>query len=153
MNWDMQTLFSCGAVFRDQLSLSDYRIGHGATVEVIKRKFLGNQDITQFWRPLFCSRCPWRQVDVKLAKICPSCREEKLAILKHRHRAWTPFYNRMYADAGKPTPRHKQGNCMICTGLARMKCSGCPLVICVNCSVHLDNRCEFLQHWDFEACL
>jgi hypothetical protein len=141
MNWDLHALYSCGAVFRDQYSLSDYRIGRRATVEVIERKFVGSRDITQFWRPSFCSGCSWRQVDVKLAKICRLCREEKLAILKHRHVSWTPFFN--HANVDNSTPRYKQGNCMICTGLARMKCIGCPLAVCVDCSSVLDLQCKF----------
>jgi hypothetical protein len=143
INWDLHHLFSCGAVLKDDLPLSQYKIGPSALIQVIELKRVSGFDATQFWKPVFCSGCPWRQVDVKLAKICAQCREEKFAIIKHRHGSWTPFFNTGYIDDDTPPLRHRQGNCMICTDLARMKCAGCPLVVCVNCSVHLDGRCKF----------
>jgi hypothetical protein len=139
-------------VLKDHLSLSQYRIGPRSLVEIVELKWVNGFDATQFWKPIFCLGCPWTQVDVTLAKICMPCAEEKFAILKHaRHGAWTPLFNMADGDDGTPAPSHTQGNCMLCTNLARVKCAGCPLGVCVNCSNHLDGRCRIFLTTKMEA--
>ena len=144
INWDLHHLYCSGAVLKDNLSLSQHKIGPRSLVEIVKLKWVNGFDVTQFWKPTFCSGCPWTQVDVKLAKICMPCAEEKYATLKHaRHGAWTPFFTTAYGDGDNPKPSHRPSNCMVCTNLARMKCAGCPMIVCLNCSAHLDGRCKF----------
>lgn len=145
INWDLHHLYCSGAVLKDHFSLSQYRIGPKSLVEIVESKWVNGLDVTQWCKPTFCSGCPWTQIDVKLAKICMPCAEEKFAILNHaRHDAWNPFLKTAYGDNGTPTPSNRQGNCMICTNIARVKCARCPLVVCVNCSTHLDGRCRFI---------
>ncbi len=152
INWDLHHIVSGGAVLPNSRPLSQYRIGPKSLLEVVELKRFNGSDITQFWKPAFCSGCPWTQVDVKLAKLCMPCAEEKHAIINHsRHGAWIPFFNTVKLDNDTPTLTHRQGNCMICTNLARMKCAGCPLIICVNCSTHLDGRCKSLFPRNMEA--
>jgi hypothetical protein len=136
-------------VLRNDRPLSQYRIGPKSLIEVVNLKQFNGSDITQYLKPAFCSGCPWRQVDVKLAKLCLACAEEKYSIINHsRHGAWVPFFNSVKRIDDTPVTRHKQGNCMICTNLGRMKCAGCPLLVCVNCSTHLDGRCKFFFPWE-----
>jgi hypothetical protein len=132
-------------VLRNDRPLSQYRIGPKSLIEVVKLKQFNGSDVTQYLKPAFCSGCPWRQVDVKLAKLCLVCAEEKYSIINHsRHGAWVPFFNTVKRIDDTPVTRHKQGNCMICTNLGRMKCAWCPLLVCVNCSTHLDSRCKLI---------
>jgi hypothetical protein len=145
IDWDLNHLYCSGALLKNHLSLFQHRIGPNSLVEIVESKWFNGFDVTQYWKSTFCPGCPWTQVDVKLAKICIPCAEEKFAILNHsRHSAWTPLFKAAHGDDSTPTPRNKQGNCMICTNIARVKCVGCPLVVCINCSTHLDGRCKFL---------
>lgn len=143
INWDLHHLVSGGAVLRNDRPLSQYRIGPKSLIEVVKLKRFNGSDVTQYLKPAFCSGSPWRQVDVKLAKLCLTCAEEKYTIIAHsRHGAWISFFNTIKGNDSNPMARHRRGNCMICTNLARMKCAECPLLVCVNCSTHLDGRCK-----------
>lgn len=144
INWNSHHLYCSGAVLNDNLTLSQHRIGPRSLVEIVKLKWVNGFDLTQFWKPIFCSGCPWTQVDIKLAKICIPCAEEKFAIINHsRHGSWAAFSSTAYGDYGAHISSHRQGNCMICTKLASMKCAGCLLVVCINCSTQLDGRCRF----------
>lgn len=130
-------------MLRNDRPLLQYRIGPKSLIEVVKLRRFNGLDVTQYTKPAFCSGCPWRQIDIKLANLCLICAEGRCAIINHfRHGAWIPFFSTVKEDDGTPVARYRQGNCMICTNLARMKCAGCPLLICVNCSTHLDGRCK-----------
>lgn len=108
-----------------------------------------SRKITQVQQLLFCRGCPWRQIDIKKARICEGCKAEKLAIIKHRHTKFFSLNERSGVDLGRGkgighgqlANTHKR-TCMVCPGLAAAKCQDCPLRVCTDCQVQLTMMCK-----------
>jgi hypothetical protein len=103
----------------------------------------------QFQPLLFCRGCPWRQIDIKKARICEGCKAEKLEIIKHRHTKFSSLNedSRMDLGRGKGIGHGQLANthkrtCMICPGLVAAKCQDCPLRVCTDCEVLLMMMCK-----------
>jgi hypothetical protein len=102
------------------------------------------------FKPLiFCRGCPWRQIDVRKARICEDCKGEKLAILSHKHMKFSPLHDSrgMNLDEGEGVGWGKQADtqrqtCMICPAWAASKCNDCPLKLCSGCQVMLQKMCK-----------
>jgi hypothetical protein len=139
LNVDDWHLLFHGVPLNDARRLGEYCVDSGAIIVPIRKTFSREGvDITQFMPALFCDGCPWTQVDVKKAKICSPCRNFKLQIIKHgRHITWT-----------SPLKSGQSNFCMICINLATSACTGCPLVLCSDCSTRLGNMCK-LQDFVF----
>ena len=108
-----------------------------------------SRNITQVQQLLFCRGCPWRQIDIKKARICEGCKAEKLAIIKHRHTKFFSLNESSGVDLGRGkgighgqlANTHKR-TCMVCPGLAAGKCQDCPLRVCTDCQVQLTMMCK-----------
>jgi hypothetical protein len=108
-----------------------------------------SRKITQVQQLLFCRGCPWRQIDIKKARICEGCKAEKLAIIKHRHMKFFSLNEHSGVDLGRGkgighgqlANTHKR-TCMVCPGLATAKCQDCPLRVCTDCQVQLTMMCK-----------
>jgi hypothetical protein len=132
----------------DTKTLLDLSIAPKITLSVVPQKHFEGKDITQYWEPMFCRGWAWRQVDLKKAKICTSCKSKKSEIIQHpRHCDWVPYFGPDPATRVYPLPvtarPENNRNCMICTNLAVSKCLGCPLVVCSDCATILDHMCTF----------
>ncbi|CAG8958399.1 hypothetical protein HYFRA_00011076 [Hymenoscyphus fraxineus] len=89
---------------------------------------LDGQDISRFRGIMFCRGNSMRQVDVTKARICKECQVEKMAIMNHRHREFSPAIRDEHT-----TDKNKR--CMLCTGMAEETCDGCPLNLCFLCVI------------------
>jgi hypothetical protein len=100
---------------------------------------IDEKDISPYQGLHFCRGNPWKQVDLAKVVICKGCKEEKLSIIKHqRHREFTRFDKVETVDPfGKVVYEAKQKRCMVCTGLATVKCKDCPLRFCDTCEICL----------------
>jgi hypothetical protein len=99
---------------------------------------IDGKDISAYQGLHFCRGNPWKQVDLAKVVICKGCKEEKLDIIKHRHKDFSRIVEEAEVDAfGRVIYHPKQKRCMVCTGLATEKCEGCPLRLCSTCEVYL----------------
>jgi hypothetical protein len=108
----------------------------------------------QFQPVAFCRGCPWRQIDVKKARICEDCKTQKLEIVKHRHLHFVPLNESRGLDGEGNgigwgmLANTQRKTCMVCTGLAAYKCQDCSLKVCSDCQVMLQHMCRL-----FPSCL
>ncbi len=108
---------------------------------VTLRRTFSQPPTPQFQPVTFCRGCPWRQIDVKKARICEHCNAQKLEIIKHKHVYFSSLHegrglNGEGDGIGWGTFSNTQRRtCMVCTALAEGQCRGCPLRLCSDCQV------------------
>jgi hypothetical protein len=105
------------------------------------RKSVSQPSTSRFLPVTFCRGCPWRQIDIKKARICEPCKAQKLEIIKHKH----VYFSSLYGNRGLDGERYDIGcgtfsntqrrTCMVCPALAEGQCRDCPLRLCSDCQV------------------
>jgi hypothetical protein len=105
------------------------------------RRTFSQPNTIQFQPVSFCRGCPWRQIDVKKARICEPCKEQKLEIIKHRHIYFTSLHESRGLDGEGDGvgwgmfSNTQRRTCMVCPAWAEGKCRDCPLRLCSGCQV------------------
>jgi len=105
------------------------------------RKSVSQPSTPRFLPVTFCRGCPWRQIDIKKARICEPCKTQKLEIIKHKH----VYFSSLHKNRGLDGERYDIGcgtfsntqrrTCMVCPALAEGQCRDCPLRLCSDCQV------------------
>jgi hypothetical protein len=114
------------------------------------RRSVPQPAIPQFQPVTFCRGCPWRQIDVKKARICEPCKAQKLEIIKHKHVYFSSLHESRGLDGegdgiGWGTFSNTQRRtCMVCPALAEGQCRGCPLRLCSDCQVMMKRMGKLL---------
>lgn len=114
------------------------------------RRSVSQPTTPQFQPVTFCRGCPWRQIDVKKARICEPCKAQKLEIIKHKHVYFSSLHESRGLDhegdgIGWGTFANTQRRtCMVCPALAQGQCRGCPLRLCSDCQVMMKRMGKLL---------
>lgn len=96
------------------------------------------QNVAAYRGILTCRGSALGQVDVKKARLCRSCKEEKFRIIKHdKHTNFHPI-----AQTGSTRDSLHSRRCMVCCSSATVVCAGCPLRICGTCETLLMRQCK-----------